>query len=572
MFQETVKYQYCDEVAFMHGLKPEESLNPRMAPVPLNTSTTLIKKGSVVKEEHRPVLCDLIYDKDQAVRLRDGVTIYVDVFRPVQEGKYPVILTWTPYGKIDPPNDYDIYFNNADMRKDRTSGLDTFEGPDPDYWVNNGYVLVVADSRGSTNSEGGMRFFGNEEAYDIYDVIEWAAEQPFCTGKVGMAGNSWLAVCQNFAAALQPPHLAAIAPWECTSDMYYDSVCRGGIPGAEFSRGIVNMLRLGEEGIEDVFTMLENHPDYDDFWIKEKRPDFDKITIPAYYVGSYSSNVHVGGTIRAFNLARSEEKWLRIHNTQEWPDQYTPKYRDELCRFFDHYLKGEDNGWEKTPKVRISILEETGPDTVDLETDGYPIKGTQYKELYLDKDLSLSREDAAENGAVSYDVKEDSTGNVTFRYTFEEDTELCGYFKAILYMSTDKGNDMDVFVYVNKEDSSGVPYKRKILGVDYEGASGRLRASRREIEDDSLIYDIKYKYDHDDLIKENEVVKLEITTWPLSMRWRKGETLCFTISAGDMQKLEFPAPPCRTRNQGVHTVHTGPEYPSCLIVPEYKRA
>ena len=571
MFSERVNYRNCSSVAFMHGLKPEDSPNPRMAPLPLDTSEIQLNKGCVVKERHRPLLCDLVYDKDQPVVLRDGVTIYVDVFRPKDEEKHPAILSWTPYGKINPPNDYDIYFNRAEMAKDKSSGLDTFESPDPDYWVNRGYIVIVADSRGSTNSEGGMRFFGNEEAYDIYDVIEWTAEQSWCSGNVGMAGNSWLAICQNFAAALQPPHLKAIAPWESTSDMYYDSVCRGGIPAAEFSRGIVNMLRLGEEGIEDVFTMLEEHPDYDDYWLTEKRPDFDKITIPAYYVGSYSSNVHPGGTIRAFNLAKTEEKWLRIHNTQEWPDQYTPKYRDELCRFFDHYLKGEDNGWEKTPRVRISILEETGPDTVDLEVDGFPIQKTNYRELYLAQDLSLSDAPVPEEGQVSYDTKTDSTGNITFRYTFSEDTELCGFFKARLFMSTDKGNDMDVFVYVNKEDSSGVPYKRKVLGVDYEGASGRLRASRREIADDSLIYDVKYHFDHDAMLKENEIVELEIVTWPLSMRWRKGETLCFTVSAGDMQRLEFPAPPCKTRNQGNHTIYTGEQHPSCLIVPEFKR-
>ena len=134
-------------------------------------------------------------------------------------------------------------------------------------------------------------------------------------------------------------------------------------------------------------------------------------------------------------------------------------------------------------------------------------------------------------------------------------------------MSTSEGNNIDAFVYVNKEDYSGVSYKRKVLGVDFEGASGRLRASRRAIADDSLIYDVKYKFDRDDYIEPGQIVELEIYFWPLSMRFRKGETLCFVVSAGDRQKLEFPAPVCPTENKGIHSVYTGGDCASYLQIP-----
>lgn len=574
MFQKVRKYQNYDKVLFTQAAKTDDvdtsQFEPDLTPIPLNTSTTKLSKGTICKEGHRPLVCDLIYDQDVPVKLRDGVTVYVDVFRPDNDKKHPVILAYTPYGKIDPPNNYDLYANRAWMEKDKTSGLDTFESPDPDYWVSNDYVLVVADSRGSTNSEGALLYFGNEEGLDAKDVIEWAGEQNWSNGNVGMAGNSWLAAVQYFTAAVKPSHLKAIAPWEGFSDIYRDVCARGGIPSPEFFKGLTTTLRAGEDGVEDICAMVEEHPLYDDYWDKEKRAAFENIEIPGYFTASYSSNIHPYGTFRAFNRVSSKEKWLRVHNSQEWPDQYTPKYRDDLRNFFDHYLKGLDNGWENTPKVRVSVLEETGPDTVDRPEEAFPIPRTQYKKLYLNgENISLSNENNEEMAAVTYEVGENSDGKVEFRLKFNVDTEYTGYFKAHLFVSTDKGNDMDIFTFVSKEDSIGVPYQRKILGCPFTGSSGRLRVSQREIDyDKSEVYDTWYKNTKEELIKPNEVVEVEIAMWPLGMRWRKGETLLFTISAGNLQLFEFPVPPTVTRNQGQHTIYTGGKYASYLEVPE----
>ena len=124
-----------------------------------------------------------------------------------------------------------------------TSGLEKFEGPDPAYWVAQGYAVVNVDKRGAYMSEGNLLYWGHDDALDGCDVIEWIASRDWCTGKVGMSGNSWLTVSQWFIAAEKPAHLAAIAPWEGFCDHYRESGTRGGIPTPEFPEMIAEHSR-----------------------------------------------------------------------------------------------------------------------------------------------------------------------------------------------------------------------------------------------------------------------------------------------------------------------------------------
>jgi len=541
--------------------------NPKPCP-PLDSKSEILLKGSRVSDQYRPLACDIQYEKDQPIPTRDGIKLYADIFRPVCPGKpVPAILVWTPYGKIDPTTNYSVFHNNADMENRYSCGWNTFEGPEPDYWVCNEYAVVVVDSRGSTNSGGDLFHFGNEESIDICDAIEWIAAQEWCNSKVGMVGNSWLAICQFFAAARKPPGLAAIAPWEGVSDFYRDDICRGGIPTPEFCNGIKFMLRYNN-AIEDLAAMLEKYPAVNDYWEKEKRPDFSSIDIPTYIVGSWCSNVHVYGTFRAWNMIASREKWLRVHTTQEWRDQQTPLYRDELRDFFDCYLYGKTNDWKDTPQVRVSLYDPTGTDIVDRKIDAFPVSDTEYRKLYLDCGGQTLSETVPQNaGVVSYSTTEN--GEVEFRIKFQREVYLCGYCKAYLYVSADKGGDMDLFMYVTKEDSIGVAYRPKVLGVDYCGAEARLRVSRRKIEKNEL-YDFCHTTDDIQILKENEIVKIETVFWPMGMVWRKGETLVLTVSHNSKRKLEFPAPPVKTINEGIHSIYSGGEHQSYIEIPEIK--
>lgn len=195
-----------------------------------NPHTEILKKGTIRREGSKPLECDIIFERDVPVKLRDGVTIYTDIFRPVDASDCPAIVVWSPYGKEIGGQQLDDVPHRSGVPLNATSGLEKFEGPDPAYWVKHGYAIINPDKRGAYNSEGDLLYWGHEDALDGCDVIEWVAQQPWSNGKVGMSGNSWLAVSQWFIAAENPEHLTAIAPWEGFSDHFRESSNRGGIP------------------------------------------------------------------------------------------------------------------------------------------------------------------------------------------------------------------------------------------------------------------------------------------------------------------------------------------------------
>jgi len=194
--------------------------------------------------------CDIIRERDVPITLRDGTVIYTDVYLPVGGRQVPAIIAWSPYGKSVPQN-ADLLSPSVPLSW--VSGLQKFEGPDPAFWCNHGYAVINVDVRGAFNSGGNIQYYGMVDAGDGYDVIEWAASQPWSNGKIGMAGNSWLAITQWFIAATQPPHLAAIAPWNGFSDYYRNSILQGGIPDLAFNAWLTNQL-LGHNEVEDTIS------------------------------------------------------------------------------------------------------------------------------------------------------------------------------------------------------------------------------------------------------------------------------------------------------------------------------
>lgn len=180
---------------------------------------------------------DIVLEKDVAVTMRDGVTIYVDVLRPEGTEKVPVIVAWSPYGKGQGTSRSAMgVFGLVGLDNGIVSGLEKFEGPDPADWCAHGYAICNPDARGVANSEGDSVVSDRQEGQDCHDLIEWLAVQEWCTGKGVMSGTSYLAVSQWFTAAERPPHLAAINPWEGVSDVYRDLLMRGGMPDTGFAK------------------------------------------------------------------------------------------------------------------------------------------------------------------------------------------------------------------------------------------------------------------------------------------------------------------------------------------------
>ena len=313
--------------------------------------------------------------------LRDGTVIYTDVLRPVGGADLPAIVAWSPYGKQEGNQLLDDFPFRAGVPKDAVSGLQKWEAPDPAYWCAHGYAIVNPDARGAYRSEGDVHMFGVQEGRDGHDLIEWVAAQEWSNGKVGLAGNSWLAIAQWFIGAERPPHLAAFAPWEGLVDVYRDDVVRGGIVDAGFNDSIVG-ITFGRQQVEDVPAMAARYPLMNAYW-ESKAARLDRIDIPAYVVASWTNFLHTPGTFHGYEGIASTEKWLRVHNTMEWPDFYEPAHQDDLRRFFDRYLRGLTNGWESTPRVRLTVLDPGRGDTVDRPGEAFPLGATRYQPLYL---------------------------------------------------------------------------------------------------------------------------------------------------------------------------------------------
>lgn len=534
------------------------------------------------------------------------ITIYTDIFRPVNSDKpCPAILAWSPYGKEIGGQMLDDVPMRSGVPANATSGLEKFEGPDPAYWVEHGYAIVNPDKRGAYMSEGNLLYWGHEDALDGCDVIEWIASQKWCNGKVGMSGNSWLTVSQWFIAAERPKHLVAIAPWEGFCDHYRESGTRGGIPTPEFPEMIAETFSSAHGLLEDQPRMIVEKPFMCDYW-EDKAARVENIQIPAYVVASYTNSVHTHGTFAGYRRLASKEKWLRVHNTNEWYDYYTPENVEDLRRFFDHYLKGIDNGWEKTPKVRLSVLNPGGEDIVNRVENEFPLARTQYKKLYLSAaDSSLQTTLPQKEAISSYD-SESNAHQVTYRSRMDKDTEITGYMKLHLWVSAPDHDDMDLAVSVEKLSAEGKPLPDRTGNAIK--ATGFMRVSMRQLDaQKSTESEPYYTFTSEQKLKKGEIVPVEIEIWPMGLLFKKGEMLQLTIGAYTPANASIPFGSAKitipeqgftympgqniktitiggnetecadpeevvtspaTHNAGKHCIYTGGKYDSFLYIPE----
>ncbi|OKP12212.1 Cocaine esterase [Penicillium subrubescens] len=175
---------------------PTPEAHPRYTYRGFQPGRSILTTGHFRSPGWRPFTADTILDNDVSIPMRDGIKLYADIFRPCSsEGgrqTVPAIIPWSPYGKTG--NGCLNYDNIAPFRVglhlNQTSGYEKFEGPDPADWVPRGYAIINIDARGAGDSEGNMVFWGQQEAEDIYDAIDWISKQTWCNGSVGMAGNS----------------------------------------------------------------------------------------------------------------------------------------------------------------------------------------------------------------------------------------------------------------------------------------------------------------------------------------------------------------------------------------------
>jgi uncharacterized protein len=502
----------------------------------------------------KPLKSDIRVDHDVEIVVRDGARLYIDIYRPADvTEKIPAVLSWSFYGKkYSALEMLPMTIWNCCVPRSDLSGIEKFEGLDPERWCPKGYAIISVDTRGAGNSDGQICVMGQQDAEDGYDVVEAVAAMDWCNGSIGMAGNSALAISQWFIAAQQPPSLKAIAPWEGSGDIYREQFCRGGwFTMSNFDLIAKAIVRGNEKsGLEDFEEMYRRSNVSNAFW-EDKRVDMTKIKCPTYIRGSDVSSIHTMGSIRGFLEIPHSQKWIQWSSNQEWYELYScPESLDELEVFFDKYLRGVENDWEKTPKVRWSALQMGDRNAIDnIVLEDFPAPNTDYRHMYFGNGKLHAQPGAYEK--VSYN-SEEHLSVAEFSYTFEQPARLIGLPKAVLYMSCDERDDFTTFVILRKRDKNGkllmhlnfphhaMPYKSidDIPEKEHNstnlhlGSVGILRASHREIDPSRSIHPQFPFHPHkkQQKVPAGTIVKLEIGIWAMGVDFDAGETISVQVS------------------------------------------
>jgi putative CocE/NonD family hydrolase len=374
-------------------------------------------------------------------------------------------------------------------------------------------------------------------------------------------------------AALRPPHLAAINPWEGVSDFYREFVYHAGIPETHFLPGLKTHMSFTTTRAEDIVEMAKQHPLFDDYWAS-KNADLAKIKVPAFVVASWADHgLHSRGTLEAFKKIASKDKWLRIHGRKKWQDFYQNAERRR--QFFDRFLKGIDNEVKYWPKVSLEVRERFFVGNFRGENE-WPLKRTRYTKLFLNaSDGKMSMSPFKKEAQARYKVDDitDKTQRIQFDCKFDKKTELTGHMKLKLWVQADGSSDLDLFVALEKIDRTGDIVPFQFFGNHEDGpvALGWLRVSHRELDKKkSTPYQPVLKHQREMKLKPGEIVPVEIEILPSGTLFDRGEKLRVLVQGSDIYNYpnEYHSDGhTATVNKGEHVIYTGGKYDSHLLVP-----
>jgi len=561
---------------------------------------------------------------DVPIAMDDGVVLRADIYRPVDDGRYPVIMSYGPYGKSLLFEDLyaDQWNRMVDAHPDVTAGstnkYQNWEVVDPEKWVPDGYAVIRIDSRGAGRSPGLLDLWSAREAKDFHDCINWAAEQSWSNGKIGLNGISYYGMNQWQVAALQPAHLTAMCVWEGAADFYRDLAHHGGIlctfgrawfPSQVMavqhglgSRGYRSRMNgdwvsgpptLSEEELganrRDFYEDCYNNPlDNAEYW-QSRMPDWSRITVPLLTAANWGGHgLHLRGNVEGFIRAASEQKWLEVHGIEHWTEFYTDYGVNLQKRFFGHFLKGEDTGWQDQPKVQL-LVRHPGERFVERHEDAWPLPRTNWTKFHLQpSNLSLVSEPPATDDTVVYGGLGEG---VTFLTApLDRATEITGPIAAKLWISS-ATTDADLFLVVRvfAPDMKEVTFQGA-LDPHTPIAQGWLRASHRKLDRElSLAYRPYHTHDEKQPLTPGEIYEVDVEVWPTCLVVPAGFRLALTIRGCD---YEYPGGagegvgvlgrvftgvgPFRHNDPrdrpaavfgGDVTLHTGPERAAHLLLP-----
>ncbi len=476
----------------------------------------------------------VIVQEHLMIPMRDGVRLSAFVYRPQGDGKWPVLLEQR-------------YANgNAPAVTTHFSKL-----------AKHGYVVVLANFRGSQESEGiwqGYRALGWGELKDGFDLVEWLAAQPWSTGKVGTFGSSQAGFAQNFLAVTQPPHLMAQYMLDTGLSLYHEGYRIGGTTRPERFKEMSKVCRVPEHN-EVLLREWDRHPTFDDYWAAEDCSlHFDKMNVPCFTVGSWydfmcvgSVDSYIGRQHKGGPQSRGTQQllcgpWLHgrvkevnVTGQLTYPENAKFPLDDHMIRWFDHYLKGIDNGVEKEPTVRYYVMGAVGeagaPGNEWRTATDWPIAVTTTP-LYLHKGGELtSQVPTLADSTITYVADPQQPASIPVRafpgaqdarpfeqqpnvltFTTEELTEpveWTGKVVAEMFLSSD-APDTDLIVRI----SDVYPDGRSMLVMDY-------------------VRRVRYRegYEKEVFLKAGEVVPVTFDVGWLSLIFNRGHRIRVTVAS-----------------------------------------
>ena len=566
--------------------------------------------------------------------LGDGTMTYVDVFRPDAPGKFPALLQRTPYDKSSPNS--------------RSGPVDAIRG------AMNGYAMVIQDVRGRHSSEGEFYTFVNE-AEDGFNSVEWVAGQPWCNGKVGMYGVSYVGATQWLSAKAKPPSLVAIAPGVTAADYHEGWAWQGGAFELGFNLSwavgplvaanwdnLSRRLGLSMEGLAGVVRAKDNltegylhlptqdmphlkngladyyydwlaHPDYDDYWkkvcIQESHSD---ITVPSLNMGGWY-DVFLGGTIGnyvgmrqngATEAARSGQRlllgpWVHGSTPIDVSGEFHFGTRSSsaamdlpgvILRYYDHWLKGEDNGVADEKPVRIFVMgenvwrwEDSWPLSRAVVTNYYLHSGGKANSLNGDGRLDTDAPNHEQPDVYAYNPMDpvptrggglccDPAFMMSGAYDqrpIEARPDVLVYSTPALEQDTEVTGPIVVTLYASSS-AVDTDFTAKLVDVEPCGCARNLT--------DGIIRARYRKPRHPaSLIEPGQVYKYTIDVWATSNLFKKGHSIRLEISSSNFPRFD------RNPNTGgligaettlvpaLQTVHHSDGYPSHVTLPVVPR-
>lgn len=515
----------------------------------------------------------VVIHRDVPVPTRDGTVLRTNVYLPPAAGPFPVLLCAHPYGKDKLPTKrgrrYSVAFQYRLLRQPsplRFSSLTGWEAPDPAWWTAQGFAVVNCDLRGAGRSEGVTSLLSDQEGEDVYDVIEWAARQHWSTGVVGMIGVSYLAITQWKAAALQPPHLRAIVPWEGFTDVYRDLVRPGGIKEIGFVKVWSRALRTAR--LKYSLQQESSDRPLRDEWWQSLVPDLAKIDMPALICGSFSdNNLHSRGSVRGFERISSADRHLYTHRGGKWTTFYSESALATQLAFLDRHLRSGST--EVLPRIRLEVREDRDHVAEVRNETTWPLESTQWMSLHLCS-AGLSDAPVDRKGSIDFRI---ASGGVRFGWTLSADTEITGPMALRLFVAVHGSDDVDLFVGVEKwRGKKFVPFEGSYgFGRD-RITSGWLKASMRVLDETlSRPFEPVPRLDTRGPLNPGQITQVDIPLGPSATLFRAGEQLRLVVAGRWLWPRnpltgQFPAA-YQHRPRGSCTLHWGPGLDARLLIP-----